>query len=170
MVKGDTNKHTSICESVKRISAKIISAQKEYEIALNREMGHHQVSMDIQAFALLKGKIKHNAINLISRELDTAKLLAEKFNQQVSFGIAPNETLIVEPVGKCCFCECELPMRFQLPCQCWLYQCVVDSIPIPLSLIHPRWFYDGSSICPFLENEFQLRNYVSRNVSSSFIY
>lgn len=82
--------------------------------------------MDVQAFTLLKGKITHTAINLLSRELDKAKLLAEKFNQQVSFGVAPNETLIVEPDEKCCLCECELPMRFQLSCQCWLYQCVVD--------------------------------------------
>lgn len=138
MVKGVTNKHTLIRESVKRISAKITSAQREYEIALNREMGHHPVLMDVQAFTLLKGKITHTAINLISHELDKAKLLAEKFNQQVSFGVAPNKTLIVEPDGKCCLCECELPMRFQLPCQCWLYQCVIDSILIPVSLIHPQ--------------------------------
>ena len=120
MVKGITNKHTPICESVKRIFAEITSAQREYKIALNRKMGHHLVLMDVQAFALLKGKITHIAINLISRELDKAKLLAENFNQQVSFGVAPNETLIVKPDGKSCLCECKLSMRFQLPCQCWL--------------------------------------------------
>ena len=79
MVKGVTNKHTPIRESVKRISAEITSAQREYEIALKREMGHHPVLMDIQAFALLKGKITHMAINLISRELGKAKTLAEFF-------------------------------------------------------------------------------------------
>ena len=88
------------------------------------------------------------------RELDKAKLLAEKFNQQVLFGIAPNETLIVEPDRKCCLCKCELPMRFQLPCQCWLYQCVVDFIPIPISLIHPRWFYDGPAFVRFWKMSF----------------
>ena len=118
MVKDVTNKRTPIFESVKRISAEITSVQREYEIALNRKMGHHSVLMDVQAFALLKGKITHMAINLISRELDKEKLLAEKFNQQVSFWIAPNETLIVEPDGKSCLCECELLIRFQLPCQC----------------------------------------------------
>ena len=44
-------------------------------------MGHHPVLMDVQAFTLLKGKITHTAINLILRESDKAKLLAEKFNQ-----------------------------------------------------------------------------------------
>lgn len=80
MVKSVTNKYTPIRESIKRIYAEITSAQREYEIALNRELGHHPVLMDVQAFALLKGKITHNAINLISCELDKAKLLAEKFN------------------------------------------------------------------------------------------
>lgn len=94
------------------------------------------------------------AINLISRELGKAKIFAEKFNCQASFGIAPNEILIVEPDGKSCLCECELPMRFQLPYQCWLYQCVVDSIPIPLSLIHPRWFYDGPAFVRFWKMSF----------------
>lgn len=56
MVKGVTNKHTPIHESVKHISAEIISAQKEYKIALNRKMGHHPVLMDVQAYALLKRK------------------------------------------------------------------------------------------------------------------
>lgn len=65
MVKGVINKHTTIRESVKRISAEITSAQKEYEIALNREMRNHPVLMDVQAFALLKGKITHMVINLI---------------------------------------------------------------------------------------------------------
>lgn len=56
MVKGITNKHTPIRKSVKRISAKITSAQREYEIAMNREMGHHPVLMDIRVI-----KRKNNA-------------------------------------------------------------------------------------------------------------
>lgn len=66
MIKGVTNKHTPIRESVKRILAEITSAQREYDIALNREMGHHPVLMDVKAFALLKGKITHAAIEMIS--------------------------------------------------------------------------------------------------------
>lgn len=80
MVKGVTNNHIPIRESVKRISAEITSAQREYDNALNREMGHHSILMDIKAFALLKEKISHAAIGMISRELDKAKLLVEKFN------------------------------------------------------------------------------------------
>lgn len=50
-------------------------------------------------------------------------------------------------------------------------KCVVDPIPISLSLItHPRWFLSRSRICPFLENGFQPRNYISRNDSPCFVY
>ena len=138
MVNDVTNKHTPIRKSVKRISAKITSAQRESNITLNRKMEHHPILMDIKAFALLKGKIIHVAIEMISRKLDKAKLLMEKFNQQVSFGVAPNEFPVVESEGNRCSSKCELPMQFQLPCQCWLYWCVVDNISILILLIYPR--------------------------------
>lgn len=116
-------------------------------------MGHRPVLMDVKAFALLKGKITHAAIEMISRELDKAKILAEKFNKQVSFGVTSNEVLIIEPDGRSCSSECELPMQFQLPCQCWLYQCVVNVVAIPISLIRPRWFYYGPAFVRFWKME-----------------
>ncbi len=42
----------------------------------------------------------------------------------------------------------------RLPCKCWLYQCVVDSLPIPLSLVHPRWLYKGSPFVVFWKMNF----------------
>ena len=110
-------------------------------------MGHHPVLMDVKAFALLKGKITLAAIEMISRELDKAEILAEKFNKQVSFGVAPNEVPVIEPDGRSCSSECELPMQFQLPCQCWV-------VAIPISFIHPRWFYYGPAFVRFWKMEF----------------
>ena len=141
-------------ESVKRICQEIKSAQVEYEVAVNREMGHHPVLMDHQAFSLLKGKITHAAINMVSKEINLAKIAAEKFNHQVSFGIAPGDSVVIEPPGDKCIAECKLPLRFRLPCQCWLYQCVIDSLPIPISLIHPRWFYKGPPFVIFWKMTF----------------
>ena len=48
----------------------------------------------------------------------------------------------IKPTEGCMY-DCELPFRYGFPCRCWLYRCVVDVIPIPISLIHPRWFFDG---------------------------
>lgn len=154
MVKSVTNKHTPMRESVKRICQEIKSPQVEYEVAVNREMGHHPVLMDHQAFSLLKGKITHAAINMVSKEINLAKIAAEKCNHQVSFGNAPGDSVVIEPPGDRCIAECELPLRFRLPCQCWLYRCVVDSLPIPLSLVHPRWFYKGLPFVVFWKMTF----------------
>lgn len=112
MVKNVTNKHTLIYESVKHISAKITSTQREYQIALNCKMEYLLVLIDVQTFVLLKEKIGHMAINLIFRELDKIKLLAKKFNQQVLFEVTLNRTLMVKPDIKCCLYGCKLPIRF----------------------------------------------------------
>ena len=127
-------------------------AQVEYEVAVNREMGHHPVLMDYQAFSLLKGKITNAAINMVSKEINLAKIAAEKFNQ-VSFGIVPGDSVIIEPPGDKCITECELLLQFCLPCQSWLYQCVIDSVPIsyfPDSFI---LVLQKSSFHSLLENE-----------------
>ena len=51
--------------------------------------------------------------------------------------------LIVSNEGTYCPLLCELPLRWGLPCRHWMYPAFVDVIPIPSSLIHPRWFFDG---------------------------
>ena len=85
--------------------------------------------IDRNAFTLLIGKITHHAIGLVSRELDAAKSLAERI-------------LSIVPDGGSCVFDCELHLRYGLPCKCWLYS-IIDSVPIPVSLIHPRWFFDS---------------------------
>ena len=60
--------------------------------------------MDRSAFKDLIGLITHHAIDLISRELDAAKLLAEDFNQQVSFRV--EGTALIEPTGEDCMYDC----------------------------------------------------------------
>ena len=42
-----------------------------------------------------------------------------------------------------CPLECELPLQWGLLCRQWIYLAFIDKSSIPLSLIHPRWFFDG---------------------------
>lgn len=86
--------------------------------------------MDYQAFSLLKGKITHAAINMVSKEINLTKIAAEKFNQ-VSFGIAPGDSVIIEPPVDKFITEYKMLLQFYLSCQSWLYQCVIDLVPIP---------------------------------------
>jgi hypothetical protein len=37
----------------------------------------------------------------------------------------------------------KLPTRFCLPCKHWMYNSVIEEVPLPLSLFHPRWHFDG---------------------------
>lgn len=38
---------------------------------------------------------------------------------------------------------CELPLRFGIPCRCWMAHFCYCGEPILLSLFHPRWLFDG---------------------------
>lgn len=42
-----------------------------------------------------------------------------------------------------CPLECVLPLQWGLPCRHPMYPAFVDESSIPLSLIHPRWFFGG---------------------------
>jgi hypothetical protein len=50
-----------------------------------------------------------------------------------------------DPDEGCTF-GCELPIRFCLPCRHWMYNSVVEDVPLPLSLFHPRWHFDGPAV------------------------
>lgn len=80
---------------------------------------------------------------MVSKEIYPAKIVAEKCNHQVSFGISFGDSVVIQPQGNRCIAECELPLRFCLSCQCWLYQCVIDLYPFFISLIHQHWFNKG---------------------------
>lgn len=60
--------------------------------------------------------------------------------------IVPGTKSVIESAGESCVYNCEMPLRYGLPCKCWLYSCIVNFIPIPISLIHPRWFIDPSFV------------------------
>lgn len=68
-------------------------------------------------------------------------------------GVEPGHTAIIEPPGNRCISKCELPMRFGLPCKCWLYQCIIDQIPISSLTYSSTVVLQRTAICDFLEDE-----------------
>lgn len=129
MVKEVTNRHTPIRVSVKAICAEIKNEQIEQEMTVNHQRINNPRLMDRDMFQNLIGLITHQAIDLLSRELDAAK----KAREDIVIGAKS----VIESAGESCVYDCEMPLRYGLPCICWLYSCVVHSIPIPISLIHP---------------------------------
>ena len=53
------------------------------------------------------------------------------------------EGKVSRPIRTECVLDCSLPLQYGLPCKCWLYQCIAEDVHIPISLIHPRWLFDG---------------------------
>ena len=97
----------------------------------------------------MAGLVTYATIDLISPEFDLAKKWAEKTN----LGYDEHEL----PQGEGCIKDYDLPLRYGLPCQYWLFLCVQLDIPIPLSLIHPRWFLDGpAKVAPKWKMTFDL--------------
>lgn len=135
MVKSVTNRHTSMKILVEKICTEVKNEQIEQEIEINKQRITNPRLIDRDFFKNLTGLITHQAIDLMSQELDAAKKIAE----ELLYGIAS----IVEPTGEGCVHDCKMPLRYGLPCKCWLYDCVVGYTPIPISLIHPRWFFNG---------------------------
>lgn len=116
-----------------KIASHIEIMQHELETELNAQRANLPKLMDRRLFVDLAGLVTHTIIDLIFPELDLAKKWAEKVN----LGFDEYEV----PQGEECIERCDLPLRYGLPCQCWLFSCVQLDIPIPLSLIHPRWFF-----------------------------
>lgn len=63
--------------------------------------------------------------------------------------IAHGSKSIIESTGESCVYDCEMPLRYGFPCKCSLYSCIASFIPIPISLVHPRWLIDGPSFVIF---------------------
>ncbi len=67
----------------------------------------------------------------------------------------------------CCQLECELPLRWGLPCRHWMCPAFVDETPILLSLIHPRWLFDGPDYLETLWHMSYLTGSNSKNNNAS---
>lgn len=115
----------------------VIEMARKHEDTINRQRRNAPLLiMDKLLFKEIKRKITHEALNLLLREWISAGKLVEELIS--SHEPAPN---IDQDTGKK---ECALPIQYGLPCKCFLYHCLVQDEVISSTLIHPRWFFDGS--------------------------
>lgn len=110
-----------------------------YEWDLEGQNKNNPRSIDVSRsfFIALLSRVTHQAIELIYRELIGVK--QERLDVE-------EEGLFQAAIGNKCQNACHRPKRYSLPCKYWLYRCVVSDIPIPLSLIHPRWLFEAPEI------------------------
>ncbi len=109
-----------------------------YEIELERQKRNNPRSIDVSRFFFraLLGHITHQAIKLVYAELIAAK----------GWNLDVNDEVSQVSLRDSCHKACHLLKRYSLLYKYWLYRCVVEDTPIPLSLIHPRWLSKAPEI------------------------
>ena len=90
---------------------------------------------DKPLFKEIKRKITHEALNLLLREWISVGKMVE------SLTISNKSPPDIQ--HNTCKKECPLSIQYGLPCKFFLFYCLVEDEVISLSLIHPRWFFDG---------------------------
>ena len=138
VIKEPTNRHTPVGQAVEKIAVEVEERIHTYQQELERQKRNTPRSIDASRpfFKGLLGQITHQAIELLHKELIAAKGWVVDVEDEASQA----------PDGDSCQKACHLPKRYGLPCQCWLYRCVVEEIAIPLSLLHPRWLMKAPEI------------------------
>ena len=68
--------------------------------------------MDHLVFTLLKKKITHAAMDMVTKGLNFKKIEAKNLNHQVSFRTSPRDSLIIEPLDNKYIAECESILQF----------------------------------------------------------
>lgn len=74
------------------------------------------VLIDYQAFFLLKRIIIYASMNIISKKINLAKIVAKKSNYQMLFKIIPRNSVIIEFTGDQFIIKCKLLLQFCLLC------------------------------------------------------
>lgn len=76
---------------------------------------------------------------LLAREWEATKRMGDAIERNEEEEICFN----MNDCDSQCPLEYELPLRWGLPCRHWMYLTFVNESAIPLSLMHPCWFFDG---------------------------
>ena len=146
-VKAFLNRHSPIAWTVEaiqdtvdelgRVFDDLIASQKK---SLPRLIGGSNRKFFVDVMQI----VTHQCLLFLLPELNAAKDLWVK--------VRDGELSEAMEWGFSCVVRCSLPLQYSLLCRCWLYRCVKEQKPIPLSLIHPRWLFDG----PELNREWQM--------------
>jgi hypothetical protein len=79
----------------------------------------------------VKRKLTLYALELSIREWSTTKRMADEIDKGM-------EEEFEFDLDEGCTFGCKLLVRYSLPCRHWMYNCLVEEVPLPLSLFHPR--------------------------------
>ena len=110
VVKQNLNKNLSVSAACETIVVRIKLLAEEYNERINDNRKNNPTLIDLKAFAKARSKLTHYAIDKTMAEWRATKDFADAID---SGDEDPFE--FEEAIG--CPCECELPLRFGLPCK-----------------------------------------------------
>lgn len=125
-------------DATKRIVKSLKTEFKNVFDAKQVDRNNFDRLLDASAFKLMMGKATNEALKRISNEWESLK--DEAKDKEVGLPCIQNLAKVSPP---CCKCNCHLPLRFGLPCNCFLAKAFVEGLALPLLLIHLRWLLDG---------------------------
>lgn len=135
VIREITNSQLSFEESGKRLSRKMLSVLKDLATDEDSSLRSYNrlAQLDFAAFKHLRIAITNYALAKIEGEWHSLKqaLLADQDTD----------------LGRC---RCEILLRFGLPCKHHLLRAYNAGMPIPKSLIHPRWLLKGPVVHPLV--------------------
>ena len=129
ILKAVLNPQSTLENAVKAMQAELRLWYKHIRDATARSRIDRPRAVDWTVFQVVIGRITLFAIEKVNPEWIATKQLVEESNR-------PDYELTAGP------CNCEILVRYLLPCRHLLFRACAEGFPIPLSLFHPRWWID----------------------------
>ena len=130
-IKAVTNGQLSLDDAVAAISTKTLTIYKLLSMDEDRALIDADLALDTQAFKFLINAVSIKAIRWIEEEwISLHELVQEAGTADLNLGP----------------CNCQILLRYSLPCKHHLLQACQTGVPLPKSLVHPRWWLKGPTI------------------------
>jgi hypothetical protein len=139
VLKARLHKNLPVSRAIQIIIDQTRLLGREYDDDINQQRRTTPRLLDLRAFSAVKSQLTHYPLELTSREWSATKQMADDIEE------GKEEEFKFDLDMGCSF-GCELPARFGLTCRHWMYSSVVEDCPLPLSLFHPRWLFDGPAV------------------------
>src|SRR2546423_42876 len=140
-----TNGQLTVEQSAKRLASKLLSILND--VHTNEEPSGNKYPRPAQlhgdAFQLLRSQVTQYAITKLGKEWHQLQQ-AVSANEQLGKYLDASGCTANVTIGDC---KCSILLRFGLVCKHHLLRGFLFGEPIPKSLLHPRWWLHGPTIC-----------------------
>jgi hypothetical protein len=129
------SKNTPVGKAIEVISDRIKKLSKWYDDQINKDRLTIPRLLDRSFFHYCAHRFTHYCLNLAMVEFAKSKAMLDELEKEgKDFSFEPEDG---------CQISCELPLRYGIPCKCWMAHFYLSDLPLPANLFDPRWLLDG---------------------------